>query len=205
MTILGTWESGSAEWLAARDGRIGGSDVGAICGWSPFASRDDLLARKAGLADGPAQSAAMMRGTLLEPAILTWLCHRHDLTLDPAASAATYTWLDDQRLIYNPDGITTNGTLLEAKTTGDRSEDHGWGRAGTDNVPLHYKAQCQWGMGILGLDTCHLGVLAGGINGRPSLAFATYTLRFDPGLFATIRTRVAAFLDDLTILKGDTP
>lgn len=203
MTVLGTWESGSAEWLAARDGRIGGSDVGAICGWSPFATREDLLARKAGLADPPKESAAMMRGTLLEPAILTWLCRRHGLTLDPVPSAATHFHPDDQRLIYNPDGITTCGTLLEAKTTGDRSEDHGWGRAGTDNVPLHYKAQVQWGMGIIGLTTCHLGVLAGGINGRPSLAFATYTIHWDPDLFATIHTRVAAFLDDLTILKGD--
>ncbi|SKF62097.1 Uncharacterised protein [Mycobacteroides abscessus subsp. abscessus] len=69
-------------------------------------------------------------------------------------------------------------------------------------MPLHYAAQTTWGMGILGLDVCHLGVLSGaGNDGRPNLAFASYTVRFNARAFDYIAAEVDRFLDDLDALK----
>ena len=199
--ILGTWVPNSPEWLQARIGRIGGSDVATICGWSPWTTRAQLLDDKLGTPTRRAMSAAMDRGNRLEAPIIGWLLDRHGLTLDPDASVATWVDAADDRLLYNPDGITTEGVLLEAKTTGDRSAERGWGRAGTDQVPQYYKAQVTWGMGLLGLDRCHLGVLHGATNGRPDLAFATYTITYDSTLFTFIKYHVLGFLTELNQAK----
>lgn len=200
-TILGTWPDGSEQWHAAREGRVGGSEVGTICGWSPWESRAQLLHRKAGLLAPRPQTSAMQRGHLLEPAILAFLVDKHGLVIDTEASAATYAHTEHDRWLYNPDAIAGEA-LLEAKSTSQRSEDDGWGRAGTDKVPTHYGAQIMWGMGILGLDVCHLGVLSGaGNDGRPNLAFASYTVRFNRRAFDYIAEQVELFLDDLDALK----
>ena len=67
--LLGTYVPGSPEWHAARRWRIGGSEIAQVMGWSRFGSRDDLLAAKLNPVDKP-PSRAMLRGTLLEPAVL---------------------------------------------------------------------------------------------------------------------------------------
>ena len=201
---LGTWPPGSPEWRAARQGRIGGCDVAAICGWSPWTSREQLLAQKLDGTHKPL-TAAMDRGNRLEAPIIDWLLARHDLTLDETDSTAT--WVDelDDRLLYNPDGIaaTADGelVLLEAKTVADRCEPRGWGRAGTDLVPTHYQAQVMWGMGLLGITRAHVGVLHGATNGRPDLGFATYTITYDSTLFTFIKYHVLGFLTELNQAK----
>lgn len=195
-TFLGAWPDGSPAWHEARAGRVGGSDIGVIIGVSPFESRAQLLHRKAGLLVDKKQSAAMERGHLLEPAILTYLCRKLATTIDDAL-IGTYVSGDNDRHLYNPDGITTTGLLLEAKSTTDRSTDHGWGRAGTDQIPDHYLAQVVWGAGILGLKEWRLGVLAGATNGRPDLKFATYKGKADPDLYASLRSEADRFLADL--------
>lgn len=203
---LGTYVPHGPEWHAARAGRIGGSEIAAVMGWSPFSTREQLLAEKLGESEPRAESAAMANGARLEPAVLSWLLDRHSLTLDPEASAATWRHDSLPWATYNPDGVADNPdgstVLLECKTTGDRTTEKGWGRAGTDAVPLHYRAQVTYGMGILGLDRCHLGVLAGGINGRPSLDFATYTVSFRRDLYGRLLQGAALFIAELTTRKA---
>lgn len=206
---IGCWEPDSPEWLQARRNRVGGSEIGVICGWSPYpdATRQRLLHRKLGLLEEKPTSRAMDRGKRLEAPVIGWLADRHKLAVDMQASSSTYTSPQCDRWLYNPDaiGVTASDTLvlLEAKTTSDRSADHGWGKAGTDKVPLHYAAQCQWGMGVLGIDVCYLGVLNGCLNGRPNLDFATYTLRFDPGVFAYMCGEADDFLAELETLRKE--
>jgi len=202
--ILGTYEVHSPQWFAAREGCIGGSEIAAVMGWSPYGTRADLLAEKLDPQHKPS-TKSQDRGTRLEVAILGWLLDRHTLTLDPEASAAT--WRHDVLpwATYSPDGIATTskgGTvLLECKTTADRTTEKGWGRAGTDAVPLHYRAQVTWGLGLLGLERCYLGVLAGGVNGRPSLDFATYTVPFRADLYSRLLQGAALFIAELTAAR----
>ena len=185
------------QWHEARRWRVGGSDIGQIMGWSPFGGRDDLLAAKiAGNGADETPSKAQLRGTLLEPAILAWGAEVHGYRYDQTRIG---TWLHPRFdwALFNPDAVTADGVLIEAKSTTDRCADRGWGRAGTDQVPLHYRAQCVWGMGILGLTEAHVLVLSGATNGRPDLAFARYRLPFDRALFTRLLAAGLRFHNDL--------
>lgn len=184
-TKIGAWTPADPEWHEARRTRIGGSDIGVIMGWSPFQTRDDLLAAKRGEAEMPQENRAMRRGNYLEPAVAAWLADDQGLTYDPGYDG---TWVDGWQL-YNPDRVTTDKVLVEIKTTAVRDADHGWGRAGTDKVPLTYAAQVQWGLGILGLDRAILGVL----SGSPKFDLAVYRLIAKPDTFAYLTRQADIF------------
>lgn len=194
---LGHWPDGSPEWHEARRTRIGGSDIATVCGWSPYETANQLLARKLGLAPEKPYSKAMHRGHILEPAIAAWLADVHGLSADPALNG-TYVDDDHDGFAYNPDGITSDGILLEFKTTSDRSRDNGWNRAGTDQIPLHYQAQVTWGMGLLGIRECVLAVLAGAVNGRPDLHFQRYKITFHQGAYDHMVAKATEFHQRMT-------
>lgn len=195
---LGEWSADDPAWHNARAGRIGGSDVGVILGWSPFVTRDELLRRKAGLLPPQRLSKAMARGNYLEPAVAAWLADEAKVTYDDTYRG---TWVDDRDdwMLYNPDAVTTDGRLCEFKTTATRSAEHGWGRAGTADVPLTYAAQVQWGMGILGMTDCLFAVL----SGAPKFEFARYRVRFDRAIFTYLREQVTIFRADLDALTQE--
>lgn len=203
--LLGKWADGSPEWHAAREGRIGASEIAAVCGWSPYDTRDDLLARKATGARLDVTDA-MQRGHLVEPAIVAWLTDRLDLT-DVQPQPGTYVDPLDDRWSCNPDGLARlNGraVLLEAKSVADRATENGWGRAGSDVIPLHYEAQVKWQLGVMALHEAYVGVLHGATNGRPDLAFHFYRLTASPAAYAYMRVMAARFMADLADLnQGD--
>lgn len=197
---LGEWSADDPAWHAARAGRIGGSDVGVILGWSPFVRRDQLLDRKAGLLAPQKLSKAMERGNYLEPAVAAWLADDAKITYDEAYRG---TWVDDDHdwRLYNPDAVTTDGRLCEFKTTASRDAEHGWGRAGSSDIPLTYAAQVQWGMGILGFSDCLIAVL----SGSPRFEFARYRVKFDRSIFTYLCEQVDIFraeLDAITSQKA---
>lgn len=201
--ILATHPAGSPEWHAARAHSIGGSEIGTVCGWSPYETRDELLQRKAGVLDPKPMTDAMRRGNWDELGIVAFLCDTLPATLDHEASAATYVSDDNPRHSYNPDGITTCGLLLEAKSVTDRER---WGRGGPRRpgleVPDHYRAQVVWGLGILGLETCHIGVRHAGNKGRIDNGYSRYLVPFEPNLYRYMRRMADAFIADLDQLMG---
>ena len=199
--LLGRYVPNSTEWHELRRWRIGGSEIGAVCGLSPWQTPDQLMAAKLTKARQPV-SNAMLRGTLLEPGVAAWAEAKYGLTIDHDLDG-TYVHDDHDYALYNPDGITGDGLLLECKTTSNRCAEQGWGRAGTDQVPLTYAAQVQWGLGVLGLDRAVLVVLAGAHEGRPNLAFARYIIRRDPDLFAALLDQAAAFITRLDSARKD--
>jgi putative phage-type endonuclease len=62
------------EWHAWRAGGLGGSDIAAIMGVSPWVTREQLMEQKLGLRK-PDENFAMRRGTRLEPEALRLVCH----------------------------------------------------------------------------------------------------------------------------------
>lgn len=199
--ILGSAPPSSAAWHAMREGRIGGSTIAVVCGWSPFQTRDQLLADMAAGGSHEIHSKAIDRGNALEAAIADWLAADKGLTYDTEASSATYQHDTLDWAIYNPDRLTIDGLLVEVKTCHDRNTDAGWGRAGTDRVPLHYAAQVQWGLGILGLERAILTVLHGATNGRPDLQRADYQLRHDPDAYQFMLGKAGRFIDELNTFR----
>jgi len=196
---LGNPEVESPEWYALRAGTIGGSSIAAVMGWSPWQTRaglGELIAAKS--FDNVKLSRAMRRGQILEPAIAAWLAEDKGLTYDEDASLGIYAHDDFDWATYSPDKITVGGELVEIKTVTDRAEANGWGRAGTDKIPIYYAAQCMWGMGLLRLPRCWVGVLAGGVNGRPVLDMAVYRLTYDHSIYTRLLNAAHTFIDELT-------
>lgn len=194
--LLGTYVPGSPEWHAARRWRIGGSEIAQVMGWSRFGSRDDLLAAKLNPVDKE-PTRAMLRGTLLEPSVLSWGAARHGYQYADGSDATylhgVYDWA-----LYNPDALLVDGPLIEVKTTADRSREMGWGRAGTDQIPLYYRAQVAHGMAVMDLPEAHILVLAGAHSGRPDLHFSRYVVKRDRPLEMKLLAAGKRFIHELT-------
>ena len=200
--ILGTYQPHSPEWHAARRWRVGGSEIAQVLGWSRYGTRADLLAAKLHPVESPS-TRAQLRGTHLEGGILTWATAVHGYKYDPAASVATHVHPVYDWALYNPDAVVIDGPLIEVKTTTDRAADKGWGRAGTDKIPLYYRAQVAWGMAVLGLPETRLLCLHGATNGRPDLDIAEYRIKRDRQLEIRLLTAGRAFAAELAAARKE--
>ncbi|TRV72575.1 hypothetical protein FKN01_29750 [Streptomyces sp. 130] len=191
-TILGWYEPGTTEWHAARAAGIGGSEIAAVLGISPYESRFSLWHRKQGLLAPVAESEEMYWGKVHEPGICQRFADLHpDLAVyeSPTYAAAGRPWQ-----IANPDRVLhplgkpeewVPASVLEAKTARD---DHGWGKPGTDEIPVHYRAQCLWYLDVLGATTCHVAVLIAGSEYRE------YVVTYDQAEAELMRTAGAEFM-----------
>lgn len=197
--LVGDYEPHSPAWHTARDGGIGGSDVAAILGLSPWQSRFSLWHRKAGLAGDQQDTPAMSWGRRLEPVIADkWAEDRPRLTV---SRAGTYRSKERPWQLANPDRLIAIGRgkpryVLEVKTA-HGFDNHAWGRAGTDEIPVYYRVQVIWYCDVFGFDTCHLAVLIGGSDYRE------FTVAYDPAEARLMRDAAEAFLD--SVRSGDRP
>ncbi|OYP14015.1 hypothetical protein CFC35_05475 [Streptomyces sp. FBKL.4005] len=189
--VLGWFEPGSPEWHAARASGIGGSEIAAVLGLSPYESAFSLWHRKQGLIGPVEESEEMYWGKVHEPAICTRFAAEHpDLPVTPAP---TYAHPDRPWQIANPDRHA-GPDLLEAKSSRDAE---GWGEEGTDQIPVHYRAQCLWYMDVLGARRCWVAVLIAGSEYRE------YLVEYDEAEAAFMRDKAAAFMASLA--AGDRP
>lgn len=178
----------SDEWYAARRSRVNGSEIAVVMGISPYESAFSLWHRKAG-SIGPVDiNDAMYWGNRLEPIIRDeWNTRHPDL---PAA--VTGQWCHRERSWQGggPDGIIFQEPLqlFEAKTA--RYDDE-WGEPGTDEVPVHYRAQALWYLDVFGFEVCHFGVLISGSDYRE------YAVRYAADEVVQMRAAARAFLDTL--------
>lgn len=183
--VLGHFEPGSDDWHAARANGIGGSEIAAVVGLSPYESRFSLWHRKKGLIGPVEESEEMYWGKEHEPAICRRFAREHpDLYVTPAP-----TYAHPERLwqIANPDRHA-GPDLFEAKTARD---DTGWGKEGTAEIPVHYRAQCIHYMDVTGARRCWVGVLIAGSEYRE------YVVDYDEDEARILREAGARFMDDL--------
>lgn len=151
-------ETAREEWLQARKGGIGGSDIAAICGVNPYAGPLDVYLDKLGLIAPKAENAAMRLGTKLEPVLADLYSEEtgKSLILSPLVRHHKKTWA-----LGTPDRLIVNELRgVELKTAGLRSA-HLWGEE-EDAIPPHYMVQCQWYMAVTGFPDWDVAVLIGG-------------------------------------------
>ncbi|GGX63390.1 YqaJ viral recombinase family nuclease [Streptomyces hiroshimensis] len=192
--LLGAFAPGTPEWTEARSGLVvTATEAAAIVGLSPWRSPFSLWHDKAGTlpVDEVPPTAAMQWGTRLEPAIADVFAETHPDVLVHETGTWANLARDWQRA--TPDRIITAPddrppALLEIKTSryGD-----GWGKSGTDQVPVTYRCQVVWQLDTLGLDVAHVAVLVAGQDYRE------YTIRRDEDEAVFLRERAAAFLDSV--------
>lgn len=163
---LGSWPDGSPEWLEARRIRIGGSDIAAVMGLSPWQSRWQLWHHKRGLEDGQSPSALLEAGHYVEPAAAQWYADHHLPGGLHLRNSGTWVHQDRDWQLANPDRLIVDNPhserhpvgVLEIKFTPNNPGQ--WGRDGTDNPPPHYWAQVQWYMSTFGVGWADVAVLS---------------------------------------------
>lgn len=195
--LLGSFEPGSPEWHAARAGGLGGSEMAAVVGLSPFESHYSLWHRKAGLVGPVAQTELMVWGHRLEDDILEEFELRHpELML---IGSGTYRNIERPWQIANPDQIAVNeaGQRFGVEIKNARVADY-WGRPLTDEIPVYYRTQVIHYEDTLGsIRKFFVPVLIGGSEYRE------YVVEYDPVDAQLLREAGAAFMASLE--AGEVP
>lgn len=191
--MLGHYTPGSEEWLDARRSRLGGSEIAAVLGLSPYESRFSLWHRKKGAAGQQPEKPEMEWGKRLEPVVLAKFIEGHPGEWSPAPGSYVHAARSWQ--VASPDALLNlhghPAELAEVKTSpyGD-----GWGEPFTDEIPVYYRAQCLWYADTLGVDTIHVAVLIGGCDYREYLLTVDATAEAD---IAVLRSEGERFIADL--------
>lgn len=150
--------------LKRRRKFLGGSEVSAVLGLSPFQTAAGLWDEKMGLVEPKPTSDAMWVGIYLEDGIAKLWKHRHDEKGGPLGpmrrhkpkSHAEYRFMraSPDRILYVL-GVPVEG--LEIKCISDFSaKAGGWGRSGSKEYPEYYKVQCAWNRMIFDLPRWNL-------------------------------------------------
>ena len=162
--LVSTHNMDRSEWLSVRTRGIGGSDIAAIAGVSPWATPLSVYLDKIGEAPKQDETEAMRWGTILEDVVAREYARRHpEYTIRRVNAVLQHP--EVPYFIGNIDReIRRAGhppMLLEIKTTS------AW-NAGSwrDDVPDHVMCQVQWYLGILGWQTAVVAVLIGGQDYR---------------------------------------
>jgi putative phage-type endonuclease len=167
------------EWLADRRSGIGGSDIAAILGLSPWKTAVDVWLDKTGQSteDAIGNAEAVRWGTLLEDVVAREYSERTGSAVQRVNRILRHPeheWAigNIDRAIVSPgsrvrvadDGGTLLGAsgLLEVKTASAYKAGD-WGRdSDEDAVPVHYQAQVMWYMALTGRAWADVAALIGG-------------------------------------------
>ncbi|MHB1475653.1 MAG: YqaJ viral recombinase family nuclease [Dermatophilaceae bacterium] len=156
-TILPSWATGSPEWHEQRRHGIGGSDLAAILGISPWTTPLAVWAEKTGRSPGAAETTAMRMGSLLEPVVAALYADQHpEHDVQQIGQALS---LEDPVMRGSADRIahTDDATIIiEIKTT--RRPEDWWG----GEIPPHYMLQLQHYLRVYGVSHGVFAVLAHG-------------------------------------------
>lgn len=203
-----------------RMGFIGGSDVAAILGVSPWKTPHELWLQKTGRAPReevtPAQQKRFDRGHRLEPVVLDMLVDRlrdEGLGVEVVATNERYIdaehsfmacEIDFELRIKGEVEIQGETVVFDGEhVNGDCKTVHPfaakkWGEEGTDEVPIDYAAQFMYGLGITGRDLCIVATLIGMDD------LLIYWVRRDQETIDAIRGRAAQFWNEC-VLADEAP
>jgi putative phage-type endonuclease len=194
--LLGHYEPGSQPWHDVRRSRLGASEIAAVMGLSPWQSPFSLWCEKSGSIAPQFETEEMSWGKDMEEVIARWFAREHpERTVHPCG-----LWLNIERpyQVAQPDRLinhvdSADIALLEIKTA---RQDEYWGKPGTDDIPVYYRAQCLWQLDTFKLKTCHIAV---SIAGSPPVE---YVVTYSADEVALMR---AAAVDFLASIERDEP
>lgn len=185
------------EWHAQRAKGIGGSDVGAIMGVSPFSTREDIFNLKIGrtMPEERQNSGALFRGSAWEPYIARMFAKKNPTI---KLVHCKDSWQNDVRahhlanidgLLFE-DGSLTPTAVLEVKTS---SVAKSW----EDGVPPYYRLQTLWYMSAFGINKAIVVVL---INDHD---FRQFEVVPEEGEIEAMHEAVDAFVAEVNAYKEE--
>ena len=165
LVLVETAGLSEVEWLAYRRKGIGGSDVAALLGVSPWRTARDLFYDKLNIVaveDSEDNWVALEMGHLLEPLVAKIFQHRTGYKVYQVKKMfqhPKYPWMlaDVDYFVEVPDGTTA---ILEIKTTNYNAKDHWW-LDGEETVPVYYEYQGRHYMAVMDVDRCFFCCLYG--------------------------------------------
>jgi putative phage-type endonuclease len=189
------------EWLERRRQGIGGSDVAALMGLSPWTSPYALWCDKVGLLAPDDATEAMEFGNRVEPVLTRWFQDRTGLEVH-----------GEQMECARPDEpwmrCTVDGFVMESTGTDNLMDDalgvaewKSTGDAPWDEIPAYYQCQGQWNMAVTNMPHVWFGVLHMPF-GRPT--FRVYELARDEADIELLTKTARAFWHD-HVLTGVPP
>jgi putative phage-type endonuclease len=186
---------------------IGGSDIGAILGISPYRSAFEVWAEKVHASKQSKRDGLHLRfGHHVEPFVAGEYeratghqTQSHCQTIFHPEHPFLYGHID--RFVLSPSqhnglmhGQVVSTTLLECKTASVYNR-HEWGEPGTDEVPPAYHAQCAWYMAITQCSRADIAVLLGNQD------FRIYKIHRDLDLEAQLLDRAIDFWNNHVLTK----
>ena len=136
------------EWLQIKKSGLGGSEIAAICGLSPYQTPRDIFMLKTGKEDYQESNWNMKLGTYLEGGIAElWQEESGYNVIKSSAKNVVYVHPKHSFLLGTPDRrffySTKEKGILEIKTT--------TGVFDYEEIPQQWVIQIQWYMGLTGL------------------------------------------------------
>ncbi|WP_333662776.1 YqaJ viral recombinase family nuclease [Acinetobacter sp.] len=191
------------QFLANRKKGIGGSDVAAILGLSPYKSPYQLWLDKTGRSEKKdSQNESAHFGNLLEDVVAKEFSRRTGMKVQRVKDQLSLESQGDSwaignidRAIINPEisgnvrlkeGVLTTDMILECKTASEYMSKL-FGEDGSDHIPDYYLTQCLWYLKLTGAKVCYLAALIGGNK------FRMYRIERDEDLIESIFKQVKAF------------
>jgi len=171
---------------------LGGSDLGAILGLSPYKTPLDVWLEKTGKHSEQKDSLPLRFGSFTESFVASEyaratanalteyplaICHPQHPYLQ--GHIDRFVTANSKAALFNDDGSCTASHILECKTANPFTQSQ-WGDAGSDEVPMSYLAQCHWYLSLTQLERCDLAVLFGNSD------FRIYQIYRDKDLEATL-------------------
>lgn len=178
---------------------IGGSDVAAILGVSPWKTPFELWQQKTGRVEKeaitPEKQKIFDRGHRLEPVVLDMLVDRlRDEGHEVEILRRNERYIDSEHPFMACeidfelmlDGEHVNGDCKTVHPFAAKK----WGEEGTDEVPIEYAAQFMHGLGVTGRNRCIVATLIGMDD------LLIYWVERDEETIAGIRNRVVQFWNE---------
>jgi len=177
-----------------RRGFLGGSDIAAMLGISPWKTPYDLWEEKMGISaeteDDEQRAKVLKRGKRLEPVVMEMLQDEYDLIITDRNLVhvdSEYEWMrceiDFEYIAVIDAEEIGNGDVKTVHPYAAKD----WGESGTDQVPTYYVAQFQWGMMITDRKVCVVVALIGADDLR------VYYVHRDEEIISMLRQRAIKF------------
>jgi putative phage-type endonuclease len=215
MLIKGENMLNNQDFTTKRAKYLGGSDIGAILGFSKYRTALDVWLEKTGRVVNRVDNLPVRFGSFAEAFVASEyaaqtgyaLVHLEEGMIHPLYSfmvghidrfvfESGINGEHKTNALFHGDGSCAASYLLECKTASPFNQSD-WGELGSDEVPMSYLVQCLWYLAITNLERCDVAVLFGNSD------FRIYEVYRDQELEELIIARALSFWEDY--VQTDTP
>ena len=200
------------DFTTNRSKYLGGSDIGAILGFSKYRTALDVWLEKTGRETNEVDNLPVRFGSFAEEFVAREYASQTQYALvhyPKGIAHPVYPYMvghidrfafKDSKCatgdLFHSDGSCAATHLLECKTANPFNQSD-WGDLGTDEVPMSYLVQCLWYLAIANLERCDVAVLFGNSD------FRIYEVYRDKELEELIIHKAASFWQDY--VQADAP